>query len=453
LLELAARPLVVTSGNLSGGPALIEREQACRWLADSVDAFLFHDRGIERRVEDSVVAATAAGVRMVRRSRGHAPRPIRLPAAAPEPVLAVGGQLKNTACVVLGDLAYLTPHLGDLGLEESRAAWQRELESFERLLGVRAEVLAHDLHPDYSSTRYALERPARRRIGVQHHLAHVLAAVSELQLTEPVLGVAFDGSGWGDDGSAWGAEFLLVDGARWTRAASFRPLALPGGERAVREVWRVAFAALYAAFGADEALALAARLPAFAGRGDALPTLARMIETGVSSVPARGMGRWFDAVGALVLDLERASFEGHVAIALEEIAPSLDVEPYPFELPSRLAQGEPLGPEHELDLRPTLRAIVRDRLAGAPAARIAARFQRSIVEATSAVTARLLAATGLRQVVLTGGSFQNRLLEQGVSERLAGAVVSMAREVPINDGGLALGQAWAAVLALQAPGA
>jgi hydrogenase maturation protein HypF len=415
-----------------------------------VDAFLFHDRGIERRVEDSVVAATARGLRMVRRSRGHAPRPIRLPGSAPEPVLAVGGHLKNTACIVLGDLAYLTPHLGDLGLEESRAAWQRELESFERLLGVRAEVLAHDLHPDYSSTRYALERPARRRIGVQHHVAHVLAAVSELQLTEPVLGIAFDGSGWGSDGSAWGAEFLIVDGARWTRAGSFRPLLLPGGERAVRDVWRVGFAALYAAFGADEALALAPRLAAFEGRSEALPTLARMIESGVSSIPARGMGRWFDAVGALVLGLAQASFEGHVAVALEEIAASQDVEPYPFGLPSRLAQGEPLGPEHEVDLRPTVRALVRDRLAGVAPALISARFQRSIVEATSAVSLRLLAATGLRHVVLTGGSFQNRLLEQGVSDRLGDAVVSMAREVPINDGGLALGQAWAAVLALQA---
>jgi hydrogenase maturation protein HypF len=449
LLASVARPLVFTSGNLSGGPAVIDAAQACVSLGPLVDAFLFHDRPIARRVEDSVVVASSAGTRLLRRARGYAPAPIRLPAPPAEPVLAVGGHSKNTACLVIDDLAYLTPHLGDLGLEESEAAWRCELDGFERLLGVQAQVIAHDLHPEYATTRFALQRPARLRVGVQHHAAHVFAALAELHLNEPVIGVVFDGSGWGTDGTSWGAEFLVVDGARWTRAASFRPLPLPGGEHAIRDVWRVALAALYEALGADEALAVAARLPVFQGFSRAsLAAVLRLIEAGVGTVPARGMGRWFDAIGALTLGLPRAGFEGHVAIALEEIADPGNVDPYPMTLPSALALEEPVGAAHEVDLRPTLRAVLAGLLDGDSPALVAARFHRSVVDATAAVVARLLAATGLGRVVLTGGAFQNQRLERGVVEQLGARRVSMARDVPINDGGLALGQAWAAVLAL-----
>ncbi|HET7540321.1 MAG TPA: Sua5/YciO/YrdC/YwlC family protein, partial [Polyangiaceae bacterium] len=452
LLAQFSGPLVMTSGNPSGGPAIIDRSEATEKLGGIVDAFLFHERPIARRVEDSVVAECHVGTRVVRRARGFAPLPIRLPAAAPEPVLAVGGHLKNSACLVVEDLAYLTPHLGDLELEESERAWRRDLESFERLLGVRAQVIAHDLHPDYASTRFALARPARRRIGVQHHVAHVLSAIAELRLTEPVLGVVFDGSGFGLDGTSWGAEFLVVDGARCTRVNSFRALPLPGGERAVREVWRVALAALREAFGNARALELAQRLPAFEQVSAAsLATVLRMLETGVGTVPARGIGRWYDAVGALVLGLSRASFEAHVAIALEEAAEPLEgVTGYPATLPSALAEAEPLGSAHEVDLRPMLVALVEDLLGGAPRARVAARFQRTLVDVTAEVAGRVLGATGVSRVVLSGGSFQNRALERALSERLGARTVAMAREVPVNDGGLALGQAWAAVLALKA---
>ncbi|HWO09414.1 MAG TPA: carbamoyltransferase HypF, partial [Polyangiaceae bacterium] len=397
-----------------------------------------------------IVATTPLGPRVLRRSRGFSPVPIALPRAAREPVLALGGHQKVSACVVLGDQAFLTPHLGDLGLVEGEAAYARDVEGFERLLGVRAEVLAHDLHPDYASTRYALTRPARVRIGVQHHLAHVLATLAELRIVEPVVGVAFDGSGYGTDGTAWGGELLLVDGGSWTRLCSTRPLPLPGGERAIRETWRVAFSALALAFGRDEALALAPRLRVFDGvPALALATLSRMLATGTAVVPARGIGRWFDAVGALALGLPRASFDGHVALALEEAAASDDVVAYPCGLPGALAAGEPLGPEHELDLGPVVRAAVTDLLDGASAARVSARFHRTLVDATAALARAALSATGVGRVVLTGGCFQNRRLEQGVVERLGRAQVSSAREVPVNDGGLALGQAWAAVLALE----
>lgn len=450
LLDHFGGPLVMTSANVSGAPAIIDAVEAMPRLDRIADAFLLHDRVIARRVEDSVVSEAAHGVRVVRRSRGFAPIPIELPAAAPEPVLAVGGHLKNTACVVIGDRAYLTPHFGDLELYDSEQAFRRDLESFERLLGVGCDVVAHDLHPDYVSTRVALERKARRHVGVQHHVAHVLAAVAELGLTEPVVGVVFDGSGFGTDGTSWGGEILVVDGQRWTRAQSYGALALPGGERGVREVWRVAFSALVQAFGRDEALALTRRLPVFAGvEPAAFVTLSRMIESAAGTVAARGVGRWYDAAGALALGMARASFEAHVAIRLEEAADGEHVNPYPVGLPSVVGRGEPIDARHEIDLGPTIRALVVDVLAGVSPARVAARFQATLVEATATRVLAVLDATGLRRVVLSGGCFQNRALELGLRARLGAAIV-MARDVPVNDGGLALGQAWAAVLALRA---
>lgn len=445
------RPLVVTSGNTSGGPAVIDAQEARASLRGLVDALLLHDRPIARRVEDSVVDGSGGSPRVIRRARGLAPASIRLPVTAPEPVLAVGGHLKNTACLVVGDLAYLTPHLGDLGLVESESAWIREVESFERLLGVRAELIAHDLHPDYASTRYARGRGARRLVGVQHHAAHAYAAIAELHLDEPVVAVICDGSGWGPDGTSWGGELLLVDGPRWRRVSSLRALPLPGGERAIREPWRVAFGALWEAFGREEALALASRLALFGAQpSGSLATLATMIETGTSTLRARGLGRWFDAIGALALALPRAGFEGHVAVALEEIAEPGPAAPYPHALPSDLALDVELGPAHELDLRPTVRAVVADLLAGTPSGRVAARFHATVIEALSTVVARVLAATGLRRVVLSGGSFQNRVLERGLVARLGADRVATAREVPQNDGGISLGQAYRAVLALTA---
>lgn len=454
LMARVARPLVFTSGNLSGGPAIVEPSEAKALLGPLVSGFLFHDRPIARRVEDSVVVGSKFGVRVARRSRGLVPSPIRLPARAPSPVLAVGGHLKNTACLVVDDLAYLTPHYGDLGTLECESAWRSDVEALERLFGVHADVLAHDLHPDYVTTRYALARPSRRCIGVQHHVAHALAAMAELHVHEPVIAAVFDGSGFGTDGTSWGSEVLVVDGGRWTRASSWRPLDLPGGERAIRETWRVAFSALCAAFGEEEALALAPRLRVFDGQAQ-LGTVARMIATGVSTVKARGMGRWFDAIGALVLGLPHAGFEGHVALALEEAGTPVGVGaalPYPVTLPTSLALGREMASEHEVDLRPTVRAVVSDLLAGVDAGLISARFHQTIVLATTQVVARALEETGLRRIVLSGGSFQNRVLEEGVVSRLGEGRVSMAREVPVNDGGLALGQAWAAVLALRAEG-
>ena len=450
LMAHVGRALVMTSGNLSGEPVVIDCDEAIRTLGPLSDALLLHDRPIVRRVEDSVVRCDGGSTRVIRRARGYAPRHIALPAAAPEPILAVGGHLKNTVCVVIEDRAYPSSHLGDLESVESEHAWTREVESLCRLLRVQPQVVAHDLHPDYVPTRVALGMPARVRHGVQHHAAHVLSAIAELHLEGPVIGVAYDGSGWGDDGTAWGGEILWVSGREWQRLASFRPLPLPGGETAIREVWRQAYSLLRDAFG-EAARALARRFACFAGIEDAaLHTLDRMIDTGVRVVPARGVGRAFDAVGALALGLERAGFEGHVAIALEEAAAQGRVEPYPWGAPRALAASGPVGAEHEIDLRPTTRALARELLDGVPGARVAARFHETVICATEEVVRRALALRPAAHVVLTGGALQNRILEAGLRARLGEPLVRMARELPLNDGGLALGQAWSAVLALRA---
>lgn len=451
LARATGRPMVVTSANESGAPVVISHEEARARLGDRVSAFLVHDRQIARRVEDSVVARAPTGIRVIRRARGFAPEPVRLPVAAREPVLAVGGHAKSAACLVVGDRAFLTPQLGDLDTMESEAAWRRELAGFEALLAVRADVIAHDLHPEYASTRYAGERPARLRVPVQHHVAHALAAVAERRVREPVVAVIYDGTGFGTDGTLWGGEIMVVDGASWTRAASLRPLPLAGGERAIREVWRVAFAALVEAFGSAEALSLAPRFPSLAAQEPStLAAVARMIDGSVRTVAARGVGRYFDAVGSLALGVAYAGFDGHVAVALEEHAARGDVAPYPVTQPAALALGRELSSEHEIDLRPTLRALALDLLGGASPELVSARVHRTLVEVTAQVVRRVLAETGLRLVVLGGGAFQNAMLEAGVRAQLGSDRVVMARDVPVDDGGLALGQAYAAVLALEA---
>ena len=448
LVRGVGRPLVMTSGNPTGGPAIVDLDEALRRLGPKVDALLVHDRPIARRVEDSVVASTPRGLRVVRRSRGYAPHAIRLRVAAPEPIVAYGAHDRACACVVVGDRAYCTPHLGDTSYVEGERAFEHDLAGFEDLLGVRPAVVAHDLHPDYTTTRLALRRGARLHVGVQHHVAHVRAVMAEHGLDEPVVGVALDGTGFGPDGTLWGAEILTLDGAREHRVATFRPLGLPGGERAIRDVAKVAYGALVDAFGDAEARALSRRFPAFSRLSD--DTLARLsILLGLDATPrARGLGRLFDAVGALVTGLSVASFDGHVAARLEDVAAPGAHLPYPITLPSTLTKNELSAPSDEIDPRPTVRAVVTDLLDGVSPGTVSARFHATITHAASTVAELARGTLGFRRVVLSGGAFMNRILEEGVRRRLGEGLVSSAVSVPTNDGGIALGQAHAAVLAL-----
>ena len=439
LLEAAGRPLVMTSGNLSEEPIAAGNGEALARLGAVADLFLLHDREIESRADDSVARVVGGRPLLLRRSRGFVPRPH--PALRPfaRPVLACGALLKNAFCLAAGDRAWLGPHLGDLENLETMEAFEGAVARFERFLRLRPEVVAHDLHPQFLSTRYALRRAGAeglRAVAVQHHHAHVAAAMGEHGLAGEVLGLAWDGFGLGPDGAAWGGELLRARLGGFERVATLRPLRLPGGDRAVRQPWRTALAMLADAFGPELSGAPPERLPLFAAVPAAdRAVVARMLAEDVNAPPAHGAGRWFDAVGALVLARPRAAFEGQVAMALEAAAGAGPAEPYPFAL-DRSADPP------QLDLRPAVRALVAELLGGASPARLAARFHETLADGAAALVEEAAARAGRLPVVLTGGVFQNRRLAEGVRARLAGrSEVYSHSSVPPGDGGIALGQA------------
>jgi hydrogenase maturation protein HypF len=429
LLEAAGRPLVMTSANLSDEPIARTEEDVRRDLPGVADRVLGHDREIHSRCDDSVARVIDGGPVLIRRSRGWVPRPIALPRPVPRPILACGAQLKNTFCLAQGDRAYLGQHIGDLDSAPAFAFFEEAVERMERLVQVRPEVIAHDLHPDYLSTRYA-EARGGERIAVQHHHAHVASAMAEHGLEGPVLGVAYDGTGYGTDGESWGGELLVVDRSGFRRQASFRPVRLAGGDLAVRQPWRVALALLEDAFAADPPL----DLPLFhaVDRGE-LRLVRQVLAVGLNSPPARGVGRLFDGVAALALARPRAAFEGQLAMALNLAAGDAAGPAYPFDVDE---ESDPWT----LDPRPMIRAIVDDLRAGRGAG-VAARFHATLVAATAAAVRRALAIVGRMPVLLTGGCFVNPLLAEGLRRALGDLDVRLHRAVPPGDGGISLGQA------------
>ena len=435
LLAAAGRPLVMTSGNLADEPLASANPEAVARLAGVADFFLIHDREIANRCDDSVARIVSSAPLLLRRARGFVPAPIPVPCAFPEPVLACGAQLKNAVCLGVGELAFLGPHAGDLDDADAYDAFCEGIERLERFVGVRAEVLAHDLHPGYLSTRYARERAARARVGVQHHHAHVASALAEHGILGPALGLAWDGTGLGEDGSAWGSELLRVDGAACERLATFRPIALAGGERAIREPWRAALALLLDAF--DGAPPLAA-LPLFAQIApERLDAACALLRDPAHTVKAHGVGRYFDALGALVLGRPLARYEGELALLWNGCADPDERRPYGFAL------RENANGALEIDLRALVREAVAERIAGAPPGRISGRFHETLACAAAAMVRRAAAERGERlPVALTGGCFQNALLAERVCARIGTRrCVLRHRTVPPGDGGLALGQA------------
>ncbi|MBA3885831.1 MAG: carbamoyltransferase HypF [Acidobacteria bacterium] len=426
--------LVMTSGNRAGDPLAFEDEDAWTRLRGIADLFLVHDRPIHTRCDDSVVAVVAGGVTPIRRARGHAPAPLLLAEAAPEPVLAVGGHLKNTFCLMAGRHATMSPHVGDLENASSYAALAQTVAHYSDLLRLAPAVVVHDLHPGYLSTRFAEEYPAELRIGVQHHHAHVLSCAAEHGETEPVIGVAFDGSGLGTDGAIWGGEFLLVEGERLERLAHLAYVPLAGGEAAVREPWRMALAHVMAA-GGVEAAAAAARL------ADRVPSrvfgpVGAIIGGGIAQPRTSSVGRLFDAVAALLGVRDRALFEGQAAMELEALATDAGGLTYRFDLSTAQRPWT-------LEAAPVIRAIAAAEAAGEPKGRVAAAFQDALARAIADVAGRLAAQTGVRRIALTGGVFQNTRLTAAAAAALAarGLDVLLHRRVPCNDGGLSLGQA------------
>jgi hydrogenase maturation protein HypF len=432
LLAAAGRPLVMTSGNLSDEPMAAADADALERLAGIADLFLAHDRPIENRCDDSVARVIAGQPTILRRARGYVPRPVRLARAVLRPVLACGAQLKNSFCLAAGREAWLGPHIGDLDNLEATRAFEEQVERLQRFLGIRPELVAHDLHPDYVSTGYALRRGEPLRVAVQHHHAHVASALAEAGIEGPVLGLAWDGTGYGTDGSAWGGELLLATAGGFERLATLRPLRLAGGDQAIRQPWRIALAALDDAFDGHPPLE---RLRLF----DAVPEpelagVRRMLARGVRSPLAHGAGRWFDALGALGLGRARASYEGQVALEWNLAAADGAAPSYPFELVERNGLVE-------ADLRPLVRAAVADLVAGTAPARVSASFHETLADVAAAQVRRVAGSRGRLPVVLSGGCFQNARLAESVCHRLSGEfAVHLHREVPPGDGGIALGQ-------------
>jgi hydrogenase maturation protein HypF len=381
---------------------------------------------------------------VLRRARGHVPRAIPVGDRFELPVLACGGDLKNACCLGVDGAAWFGPHVGDLENVETFRSFEESSERMERFLQVRPEIVAHDLHPDFFSTAYARARPETIKIGVQHHHAHVVSAMAEHGLGGPVLGVAYDGTGYGSDGTAWGGEFLIAGLENFERLATFRPLPLPGGNLAIRQVWRLAAALLDDAFAGHPPLEA---LPLFRAVPDRTLRLVRqMAARGLNSPLAHGVGRYFDAMGALFLERTESHHEGEVAMAWNFAADPSEIGSYPFEL----QMDTPLW---KIDLRPTVREAVADFRAGSPAAAISSRFHSTLAQATAEVVCRIVDSRGLLPVVLTGGCFQNALLTRRVLERIPPRLtVHRNRSAPPGDGGIALGQALVADALVKAAG-
>lgn len=428
--------LVMTSGNLSEEPIAYTNEEARGRLGNLADALLLHDRPIHTRCDDSVLRVVgrsngASHVQPIRRSRGYAPFPVRLPFSS-VPLLATGGELKNAFCLVREDYAFLSHHIGDMENYETLCSFEEGVAHMERLFRARPERLACDTHPDYLAARYARERAIREGIPlieVQHHHAHIASCMAEHGLSgeRAVIGVAFDGTGYGDDAAIWGGEFLVADYAGYERAAHLRYTPLPGGDRAVREPWRMALAHLHAAgMPWDDGLA-----PVVHG-GARLGPLRAQIVGGLNAPPTSSMGRLFDAAAALAGVRQTVNYEAQAAIEFEALANPAEIGAYPFNYTN-----------DQIDPAPAWAALLADRRAGVDIGRIAARFHNGVAEMTRDVCRAMRDERGINEVVLSGGVWQNAILLGRTLALLEEDcfTVYTHRLVPANDGGLALGQA------------
>jgi len=417
--------LVMTSANPHGEPLVIDNDEALQRLHGIADAYLLHDRDIVIRCDDSVRRAST----FIRRARGYVPRAIKLPRAGPA-VLAVGGWFKNTVCVTRGDEAFVSQHIGDLDNAAACGFFEESIAHLLHILDVAPEIVAHDLHPDFHSTRFAAAFAAERGIpavGVQHHHAHIAAVCAEHGIVEPVLGLALDGVGLGADGSAWGGELLRVEGGEFARLGHLYPLALPGGDVAAREPWRMAAAALHALGRGGEIATRFADEPA-AG------TVTTMLARGLNSPQTSSAGRLFDAAAGLLNVKRRASFEGQAAMLLEGLA----------------ARHGPVAPMKDgwhiensvLDLRPLLAMLSEAEECSHAAALFHATFAAALITWV-AETAR---HSGIQTIAAAGGCLLNQVLSAALQQGLAqqGLRLLLPRELPPNDGGLSLGQAWVA---------
>jgi hydrogenase maturation protein HypF len=463
LLADAGTALVMTSGNASDEPIAFRDRDALEQLRGIADLFLVHDRPIETRVDDSVVqlarlpqrrSGRAARALLLRRSRGYVPESLELPVACEHPVIACGAELKSTFCVAQGHRAWVGPHIGDLRTVEALASFREGIAHFERLFAVSPRLCAHDLHPDYLSTGYALEREGVELVGVQHHHAHLAACLAEHGLRGPAVGAIYDGTGYGADGTIWGGELLVGDLAGFERVGRLWSVRMPGGEAAIREPWRMACAWLVEALASEPAIPRRLR-----GRVTPRSWLAscELARNGLASPSTTSVGRLFDAVAALCGLRTTVSYEGQAAFELQAACDEGERGAYAIpavDAPERPAAAADLprgGPEpgtlaepaRVLDARPAVAAIAGDLDAGASVPRVAARFHNGLARATADACAEHARRHRLELVVLSGGVFQNRLLLERTAAALseAGLRVVVPMRLPANDGGISYGQA------------
>ena len=437
LLGDAGTPLVMTSGNVSDEPIAYRDADALERLGRIADLFLLHDRPIETRTDDSVLRASSRGPLLLRRSRGYVPESLGLPRAAP-PLLACGAELKNTFCLAKGRRAWVGPHIGDLANLETLTSFAEGIEHFQRLFAVDPVAVAHDLHPDYLSTKYALEREGVEHIGVQHHHAHLAACLAEHDEPGPALGAIYDGTGYGPDETIWGGELLAGGLDSYERVGLLWPVRLPGGEAAIREPWRMACVWLAQAQAVDEPAVPAALSDRVAP--ERWSEVSALHRSGVASPPTTSMGRLFDAAAAICGVRATVNYEGQAAVELEAAADLAEAREWPMPLVEA-------GPEHGgallLDARELILALSEAAAAGIPLGQLSARFHNAIAAATAGALALEAERRGVDLAVLSGGVFQNRLLLERTSARLCeqGLRVLTPRLLPPNDGGISFGQA------------
>jgi hydrogenase maturation protein HypF len=437
LLAAVARPLVMTSGNVSDEPIAYRDADALDRLAGIADAFLVHDRAIYVRTDDSVVRTFGGRESVLRRSRGYVPEPLRVRQPFPRPVLACGAELKNTFCLAKGNHAFVSHHIGDLENAETLRSFTDGIGHFKRLFDIEPRLVAHDLHPDYLSTKYAVDLvggdlAGADLVGVQHHHAHIASCLADNGEDGPVIGVAFDGTGYGADGTIWGGEFLIADLASFERAGCLVPVPMPGGAAAIRQPWRMAAAYLAHSYAGCLPAGLAVR----DRNEDRWAAVTSMAARGVNAPLTSSAGRLFDAVAALLGVRDAINYEGQAAIELEQVTDTFEQGSYPVTITSDAGELRVAGAD-------LVRAAAEDLAAGVPVPIVAARFHNGIAAAVVSVCAQLRDRTGLSVAALSGGVFQNLLLTRRVMSGLAdeGFRVLVHSRVPCNDGGISLGQA------------
>ena len=448
ILKESGLSLIMTSGNVSDEPIAYKDTETLERLKGIADYFLVHNRDIFTRCDDSVVKVVEDKEMIIRRSRGYAPFPIRLQYSFLKSILGCGAFLKNTYCLARGNHAFLSHHIGDLENIETMSSYETAIEHYKRLFSIEPEVIAHDLHPEYLSTKYALaQRDDMFKIGVQHHYAHIVSCMAENGIAHKVIGVAFDGLGYGDDGNFWGGEFFIADTAEYERAGHLDYVPMPGGEQAIKEPWRMAVSYLHHTFGDDTSVNIMTPILRFSEEEKHIPdrskvkVILQMLSQHINCPLTSSMGRLFDGVASLLGVRHSVNYEGQAAIRLESIADEYETASYPFEI--NAAVGARRCVPFIIQWQPVIKRIVEDIQSMVANPIISARFHNSIVEMVVQACIIIRDGKGLHDVVLSGGVFQNAYLLRRLFRKLStqGFKVYSHKKVPCNDGGISLGQA------------